>query len=449
MQDYGLIATANQINLAAIVEKHGVEAAKKWIESLTETELANLQADPYFNLRTKQIVNWRGEFFGAFAYPGRGFGKNFMGSVFSSERALFGYSNQAIIGQTAADVRDKQIMSGKSSIIELYKNTKFRPEFIASRRRLEWPNGAFALTYAGDDVDQVRGVSGSTGYVDEFAKYQYPDELLSNLEYGIRETDNPFVLVATTPKPIPAIKALYNDPSYYNISGSTLENIAQPEKFRKRILGSDLTTAQARQEVFGEILWEDDGALWKRAYIEGHRGRPPQSFYNLIIAVDPTTGSAKKRNDETGIVIAGSDKIDDELHAYILEDCTMKGSPKEWAKAVKDCLDRYPEATVLAESNAGGVMVEEMLTKYGVPKFKIQLKHHIKSKYDRAQPVAAEAEKGYIHHCNVFNQLEDELCSYTGAPNEKSPNRLDAMVIACHALLIKNKADWVTKGMHS
>ena len=442
MNNYGLIATANKICLDKILEKYGKDHTRQWVESLTETELVTLQADPYFHLRCKQVIDDTGKFLGAFALPGRGFGKNYMGSVFSSTRALEGYTNIALVGHTASDVRDKQIEMGPSSIIELYKHTAFCPEYISSKRRLVWPNGSFAIHYAGDDPDQVRGVSGSTAWVDELAKFRHGKELAESLELSIRESDNPFTLVTTTPRPLDFIKDLYDDPNYYNIQGSTLENIAQPIKFREALLKKDLTTIQARQEVFGEILWEDDRALWRREWLDNFRSPLPTSYHNLIIAVDPTTGSGAKRNDEVGIVVAASNYVEDELHAYIMEDLTMKGSPKEWATAVKEALDKYPEAQILVESNAGGVMVTEVLTKYGIPLIKITPKHHINSKYDRAMPVASFAERGMIHHCSLFKVLEDELCSFTGDPKEKSPNRLDALVIAVHALLVKKREKW-------
>jgi len=448
--NYGLIATAKQINLDSIIEKHGVQKTREWLTSLTDEELAQLQADPYFGLRVKQVIPWRDPaYFGTFALPGRSFGKNHCGSCFVSERALFGYGPLMLIGQSVADVRNVMVEAGPSSILQLYKNTKFMPEYIPSKRQLIWPNGMMGITYSGDSPDQLRGSSGATCYMDELAKFQYPDQLYADAVMGLRESDKPYMFIGTTPRPLPIIKELYGNGSYHKVTGTSLENEHTPQSFKNELLKRYEGTSRGRQEIYGEILWESEGALWKREFIDSQRKPKPDfvNIQNIIIAVDPASGSGLKRNDSTGIIIACSVLEDDELHAYILEDRTLRGSPKEWAKEVEQCLIDYPHAQVLAESNAGGVMVEEVLTKYGVPKLKIQLKHHIKSKYDRAQPVALAAEKGLIHHCGVFGDLEDELCSYTGGPKEKSPNRLDALVIAIHALLIKRKLKWVSKEM--
>src|SRR3989304_2541320 len=44
------------------------------------------------------------------------------------------------------------------------------------------------------------------------------------------------------------------------------------------------------------------------------------------------------------------------------------------------------------------------------------------------EPVAALYEQGRVSHVQPFPDLEDQLCSYSGAPGEESPDRLDALV---------------------
>ena len=48
----------------------------------------------------------------------------------------------------------------------------------------------------------------------------------------------------------------------------------------------------------------------------------------------------------------------------------------------------------------------------------------------RAEPIAALYERGLVHHVGEFPALEDQMCSFTGDPKEKSPDRLDALVWA-------------------
>ena len=444
------IAADNNLNLNRMLREQGPDATRAWIESLSDIEAYLLYSDPFFTLREKQIIpDTDPLYFIHMALSGRGFGKTHMGSSWVIKRAYQGYGPIGLIGQTAADVRDVMVENNPSSIMNLSPK-EFKPEYEPSKRRLTWPNGVTATTFAGDEADQTRGFNGATVWCDELAKWKYVDEAWSNILMGLRIGDNPRGLITTTPRPIKLIKQLYESETCQTITGSTLENTNLNDKFKEEILSKYKDTRLGQQEIYGKILWEDELALWKRWFIDDYRRRPlaREEVQNRVIGVDPSTVGSK-RNDETGIVVAASalEKATQELHGYVEEDLTMQGSPAEWAKVVAQAHKKYPEATILAESNQGGEMVKEVLTKYGVPAFKIQLKHHIRSKYDRAKPVSLQAEQGKIHHCGMFPELEDEMCSYTGQPGEKSPNRLDAGVIALHELLIAPQTRWSSSNL--
>jgi len=63
----------------------------------------------------------------------------------------------------------------------------------------------------------------------------------------------------------------------------------------------------------------------------------------------------------------------------------------------------------------------------------VELIHAGASKRVRAEPVAALAERGLVHHVGKLVELEDQLISWS--PGSDSPDRLDAMVHACAALM--------------
>jgi phage terminase large subunit-like protein len=58
-------------------------------------------------------------------------------------------------------------------------------------------------------------------------------------------------------------------------------------------------------------------------------------------------------------------------------------------------------------------------------------------KLARAEPVAAlyEQTPPRVRHVGAHPELEDQLCSYTGAPGERSPDRMDALVHALRELM--------------
>ena len=56
---------------------------------------------------------------------------------------------------------------------------------------------------------------------------------------------------------------------------------------------------------------------------------------------------------------------------------------------------------------------------------------------DDREPVSALYEKGRVSHAGSFPELEDQMCSYTGAPGDESPDRLDALVWAITELAVR------------
>ena len=76
------------------------------------------------------------------------------------------------------------------------------------------------------------------------------------------------------------------------------------------------------------------------------------------------------------------------------------------------------------------------------------LVHAARGKRTRAEPVSALYEQGRVSHLEPFPELEDQLCSYTGAPGESSPDRMDALVWALTEVMnISTEATWGTGGV--
>src|SRR5574343_198254 len=87
---------------------------------------------------------------------GRGGGKTRAGAEWVLQRVRDGYTHIALIGQTAADIRDKMVEIGPSSIMKIARPEE-RPVYEPSKRRLTFPSGAIATTYTGEEPDQLRG----------------------------------------------------------------------------------------------------------------------------------------------------------------------------------------------------------------------------------------------------------------------------------------------------
>lgn len=381
-----------------------------------------------FWARPKQLPP-AGDWFVWLLLSGRGFGKTRAGSEWVIDRARNGpFHPIALVGQTKADVRDTMMELGDSSLLKISPSW-FMPKYEPSKRRLTWPNGMIAIVYSGDEPDQLRGPQHGSAWVDELAKFKYPQETWDNLVMGLRVGEKPQAVVTTTPRPIPIIKALVADPDTASTVGSTYENLANLSPiFIQQVIRRYEGTRLGRQELHGAILDDVEGALWTRALLEETRVSKYPDLVRIVVGVDPqgsTTSGA-----ETGIVGAGLG-VDDQ--GYVLDDASLNGTPHEWGSQAVAAMRRLRADRIVAEVNYGGDMVESTIRTVD-ENAPIKLVRATRGKLIRAEPVQALYEQGRVHHVGMFASLEDELCSWV--QGEKSPNRLDAMVWALTELMV-------------
>jgi len=355
---------------------------------------------------------------------GRGFGKTRTGAQWVINRAQIGFRRIALVGQTKADVRDTMVEVGDSSILKL-SPPWFYPDYEPSKRRITWPNGAIGIIYSGDEPDQLRGPQHDSAWVDELAKFKYPQETWDNLMLGLRIGPKPQVCVTTTPRPIPLIKALIADRDTVDVKRSTYDNIANlsPVYIRKVIRPLE-NTRLGRQEINADILDDAPGALWKRDWLERNRVTNFPDLARVVVAIDPAATSDDEESAETGIVVAG---LGTDGFGYVLDDVSLRDTPEGWAKAAVAAYHRHRADRIIAETNNGGEMVGHTIrtVEPGVPFSEV---YATRGKAIRAEPISALYEQGRIKHVGFFADLEDQLCTWM--PGEKSPDRLDALVWA-------------------
>ena len=410
------------------------EAQKENIlSSLTEEEIYYLQYDWQLLARPAQRIP-PGDWFTWLLRSGRGYGKTRTGSETVIQWAMQGYSPIALVGQTKADVRDTMVEIGDSSIMQVAPPW-FRPVYEPSKRRLTFPNGSICLIYSGDEPDQLRGPQHQKAWVDELAKFKYPEETWDNLEFGLRKGDNPQVICTTTPRPIKIIRDLIADPRTVETRGNTLENAANLNPaFLERMQAKYSGTRLGRQELNGDILDDNPEALWKRSDIDNNRVRSIPELSYVVVGVDPAATS-KEGSDDTGIIAAGKD---DNGHYYVLGDYTIHGTPKQWGDAAITAYHKHKANVIIGETNNGGEMVEHTLKTID-PKIPFKAVHASRGKATRAEPISALYEQGKVHHFGTFPELEDQLCEWVPGV-EKSPDRLDALVWALSKLSEKTNA---------
>ena len=361
---------------------------------------------------------------------GRGFGKTRVGAEWTRERIKTSeFVN--LIGATASDARDIMI-EGESGILRICSKHE-RPVYVASKRQLQWPNGAISLVFTADEPERLRGKQHMALWADELGSWRYI-EAWDQAMMGLRLGQNPQSVVTTTPRPTKLVKDLIKDSSTIVTRGSTYQNRANLAKsFFEKIIRKYEGTRLGRQELMAELLLDNPGALWHQGVIDDLRvtkNKMP-SLVRIVTAIDPSVDEEGEK-DEAGIVVAG---LATDGHVYVLDDLSLHASPDGWAKeAINKGHHKNMGDRIVAEINNGGALVEAVLRTVDatIPYTPI---HASRGKRTRAEPISALYEQGKVHHVGMFPELEDELCNWDPLVDVKSPNRLDALVWAVTALV--------------
>lgn len=369
---------------------------------------------------------------------GRGAGKTRAGAEWIRQQAR-NPIRIALVGETLADVRDVMV-EGPSGLLAI-SPPRERPNWIASKRRVEWPSGAVALAFSSEDPEALRGHQAHAAWGDEFAKWRHMEETWDMLQFGLRLGEMPRQVITTTPRPAQALKRLMLDPATRVSRAATRANAANlAPGFLSAIVRRYQGTRLGRQELDAELLEDNPRALWQRPMIDTARMASPPQLRRIVVAVDPPATSSQHA-DECGIVIAGRAGDGD---GYILADRSAGGlSPARWARRVADAYHAYEADRIVAEANQGGEMVEAVIRQVD-QSLPVTLVRATRGKAIRAEPVAALYEQGRIHHIGLLARLEDQLCEFDpSAPGASgSPDRLDALVWALtHLMLGPSNAD--------
>ena len=408
------------------------DAKKKILKSFSKRELEQWAYCWRAHARPNQLPpdgDWR--FWLLMA--GRGFGKSRVGAEWVREQArVEKYVN--IIGATADDARDIMI-EGESGIMAVCHRSE-RPTYKPHKAAIEWPNGARSLVFTAAQPERLRGKQHAKVWADELGAWRY-QEAWDQLTFGLR-LGNPQAVITTTPRPTRVIKELVESPYCIVTRGSTYENQKNlAPAFFSQIIKRFEGTRLGRQELNAELLTDTPGALWTADRIDALRVSEPYPVaLRIAVGVDPAMGSGDLAESddglsETGIIVAASGA---DGHAYILDDRTVRGTPDVWARAVISAFHTHEANIVVAEVNAGGDMIQHTL-RMTDPTVPVRVVRASRGKLVRAEPVAMLYEQGLVHHVGNLPELEDQMTTYVAGSNQKSPDRMDAMVWAMTELM--------------
>lgn len=172
-----------------------------------------------------------------------------------------------------------------------------------------------------------------------------------------------------------------------------------------------------------------EGALWSRDIIDAYRvDTAPSDLRCIVVGVDPAV-TATNTSNETGITVSG---LGWDNHFYLLDDCSLVGSPKTWGEAVAAAYTRWSADLIVAEVNQGGDLVISNIHNVN-PSLPVKAVRASRGKLLRAEPIATIYEMGLVHHVGKFHTLERQMTEWT--PGDVSPDRLDSHVWAISYLM--------------
>lgn len=361
---------------------------------------------------------------------GRGWGKTRTGA---EELGWWAVSNDktrwAVVAPTWSDLRNV-CLEGDSGLVAILRRYRVIRNYNRSLGQITLTNGSLIQGFSADRPDRLRGPQHHGAWCDELAAWRYP-ETWDQMKLGLRLGARPRVIATTTPRPIPRIRHLLSADETAVTRGSTFEN-------RDNLAPTALAELEAlyggsrlgRQELYGEVLDEAEGALWSHATFDRWRvDAIPERVIRRVVGVDPAVTNTDD-SDETGIVVAA---LGESGAIYVEADLSVKASPDEWAQRVRRAVEDYDADSVLAEVNQGGDLVRQVLAAGGV-RVPVRAAVASKGKAARAEPVAVLYEQGKVRHVGTLPSLEDQCASWVPGESPKSPDRVDALVWAVAGL---------------
>jgi len=300
---------------------------------------------------------------------------------------------------------------------------------------LTWPNGSVAKMFGArepDDIERLRaGGNTCAVWCEELAAWRYMQDAWDQMRFGLRVGRHPHWIASTTPKPRPLIKKLVEERprGVVTTTATTYDNPHLPQHIRDALEETYGGTTLGAQELYGRLIEQDEDALWTREVIEANRVAVAPPLKHVVVGVDPSGGSG-----EQGIVVVGQVPVVAEgrtlKHGYVLSDASVRAKPEGWGRAAVEAAVDHEADAVVVEVNFGGDMavstVVNAAEQLGVP-IPVRTVRASRGKSPRAEPVSALSVQGRWHHVGRFDELEDQLCTWT-RDSTWSPDRLDAMV---------------------
>lgn len=298
-------------------------------------------------------------------------------------------------------------------------------------------------TSSGNQTARLKSIQGVTTWVLDEAEELVDEKTFDTIDLSIRSTERPNrVLCVLNPaarthwlykrffrEPVPGVLYIHTTwrDNRRHLSASFIEGAERLEQ---------TNPARYRHVYEGEWIDQISGLLWTEGdLIRSRVETAPAELARVLVGVDPAV-TANRASNETGIVVVGVGK---DRRGYVLEDLSGRYSPSQWGAVAVDAARRWG-GSIVAEVNQGGDMVRSVLKAVGEKAVGIRIVdvRATKGKLARAEPVYALYQDGKVSHVGELPILEQQMLAFQPeAPDGTSPDRVDALVWAITAAMLK------------
>lgn len=321
-----------------------------------------------------------------------------------------------------------------------------------SIHQLDLANGSRIKLYTAEKPGKVRGPNLMGCWIDEPAELRFGMDAWANVRLATRIKrpggKPPRIYITGTPKRVPLMQHIITriderPETHHRSHGTMWDNIDNlSAEIVEELLAMYEGTNLGLQELEGMMIDDVEGALLSGAIIAKYRADQPSTAPGLrAMSIDPGFSSSPTA-DEVGVVIGQRIGSGPNAIAEVLDDCSTKGTPGSWGDRLVDKTIEHDIDVIVYEGNMTRQWLDETIVAAfkarGVKCPRLEPVHSKKSKWARAEPVAALAEKGRYRMVGSFGKLESELTSWVPDSGMRSPNRLDAWAQLGRYFLIKN-----------
>ena len=428
-------------SLAKQISRLSVEEQHAWLDSLEDELRLELGRSPWWLIARPEQLMPIGEWEIWLLQSGRRWGKTATGAenllqmiLDSPVDAQDTPTEWGIFAPTFSDAREVCIEGPSGLLNALRRRPEVEFAYDKSKWRITFKTGQAIHLFGANDPDVGRGYTLSGLWADELAKWPYSQRTWEEGVYPALSTrlpggKEPRAIVTTTPKPANYLLKLWADADYVHLTRGAIDenrdNLSTKQLARLHDLYDG--TRLGRQELYGELIEDVEGALWLYENILVWRGPLPE-IRRTVVAIDPAITNTEN-SDETGICIAS---LCDSGELIVRADRTVKASPKQWAERAIAAFYEFDAERIVYEDNQGGDAWKTIIHDID-PYIRVEKVHAGRkdSKGARAEPIASLYEQHKVWHAAHFDKLEGQMTTWEPYDKkQKSPDRVDALVYA-------------------